>query len=61
MHLYLAADLEKAEQRLDEDEFLRVEDLALADALDMVRDGRIADAKTVAGLLYLARFRPEQM
>ena len=58
MHLFFAADLVKAEQHLDEDEDLRVEDLALADALDMVRDGRIADAKTVAGLLYLARFGP---
>jgi ADP-ribose pyrophosphatase len=59
MHLYFAADLEKAEQHLDEDEVLRVEDFALADALDMIRDGRIADAKTVAGLLYLARFCAE--
>ena len=61
MHLFLAEDLEKAEQRLDEDEVLRVEETSLDDALEMIRDGRIADAKTIAGLLYLARFCPEAM
>ncbi len=58
MHLYLAEDLVKSEQHLDEDEVLRVEEVSLADAVQWVKDGRIADAKTVAGILYLAQFGP---
>jgi ADP-ribose pyrophosphatase len=59
MHLFLAIDLEKTRQNLDEDERLEVEEVALADALDMVKDGRVADAKTIAGILYFARFEAD--
>lgn len=55
MHLYLATDLSSAEAAADEDEELSVEWLALDDAVAAVDDGRIADAKTIVAVLWLAR------
>lgn len=52
IELWLARGLEKGEARLEAGEFLEVFTLPLAEALAMVRDGRITDAKTVAGLLW---------
>ena len=55
MHLYLATDLSPAEADADEDEELELEWLELAEAVTAIDDGRIADAKTIAGVLWLAR------
>ncbi len=33
--------------------------LPLAEAVEMVRDGRITDVKTIAGLLWMARWGAE--
>jgi ADP-ribose pyrophosphatase len=59
MHLYLATDLTAAhpDQRLgpDEDEHLKLERRSLADALAAVDRGEIADAKSIVGLLWVAR------
>jgi ADP-ribose pyrophosphatase len=52
--LFVARELEPAEQRLDADEVLEVERLPLAEAVARARDGRIHDAKTVCALLRLA-------
>ncbi|MCL5046769.1 MAG: NUDIX hydrolase [Actinobacteria bacterium] len=51
MHLYLAEGLEGSKPNPDEDEFLEVEIWPLSDALEAVREGRIRDGKTIAGLL----------
>ncbi len=51
MHLYEATGLTPGEQRLDEDEFIEVVHVHRDDALEMIRDGRIEDAKTIIGLL----------
>lgn len=59
MHLFLASRLQRTRQNLDEDERIEVEQVALADALDMVKLGRIADAKTLVGILYFARFEAD--
>jgi ADP-ribose pyrophosphatase len=56
IELYLARGLEKRERKLDQGEFLEIFELPLAEAMEMVRDGRITDAKTVAGLLWLKSF-----
>jgi len=56
MHVYLAEGLTPGAQQLDEDEFIKTEEYSLNEALDMIRDGRISDAKTVSSLLYYARF-----
>ena len=59
MHLYLATDLVAAhpDERLgpDEDEHLRLERHSLDDALAAVERGEIADAKSIVGLLWVAR------
>lgn len=58
MHLYLATGLQVAGDDAlspDEDEAIEVERLPLADAVAAVRDGRIADAKSIVGILWAAR------
>jgi ADP-ribose pyrophosphatase len=61
MHLYLATDLRPAhpEERLgpDEDEHLRLDPRAFDEAIQLVERGQIADAKSIAGLLWVARLR----
>lgn len=60
MELYLATDLEPAhEDRLgpDEDERLELVDVPFADAVAMADRGDLADAKTLVGLLWVARLR----
>jgi ADP-ribose pyrophosphatase len=59
IELWLAKGLERREQRLDDGEFLEVFTLPLAEALAMIRDGRITDVKTICGLLWLQAF-PER-
>jgi ADP-ribose pyrophosphatase len=41
--------------RLDEDEFLTVERMPLAQAAEMVMRGELADAKTAVGILMACR------
>jgi ADP-ribose pyrophosphatase len=50
IHLFLARRLSHVAQQLDPDEVLTVSTVPLAEALEMVRDGRIQDAKTIAAL-----------
>jgi ADP-ribose pyrophosphatase len=56
IELWLARGLEAREAKLDEGEFLEVLTLPFDEALAMVRDGRITDGKTVAGLLWVRAF-----
>ena len=55
IHIFLASDLKTAEQDLDDDELLRVHQLKLEDALQMIVRGEIADGKTISGL-FLASY-----
>ncbi|HSK52557.1 MAG TPA: NUDIX hydrolase [Clostridia bacterium] len=58
MHLYLATDLEPVDgERLgpDEDERLHLVRLPWPDAVAAVERGEIVDAKSIVGLLWLAR------
>lgn len=55
IYLYLATGLHPVPQQLDADEFLDVFWVSLDEAVEMVMDGRIADAKTVSGLLRVKR------
>ena len=61
MHLYLATGLTAVadETRLapDEDEELELRHLSMADAMALVDNGGIADAKSILGLLWLERLR----
>ncbi|HEX8980362.1 MAG TPA: NUDIX hydrolase [Parasulfuritortus sp.] len=56
---FLARDLKHEGDNLDHDEFLEILRVPFADALEMVRDGRIDEAKTIMGLLWWARFGME--
>ena len=56
IEMWLARGLEKRERKLDAGEFLEILELRLEEAVRMVRDGEITDAKTVAGLLWLSAF-----
>jgi len=60
MHLYLATDLRPADgHRLgpDEDEHLLLEPMPWREALAAAERGEVADAKSLVGLLWLARIR----
>ena len=55
MHLYLATGLTDATAEADADELLEPSWLTMTDALAAVDDGRIADAKSIVGIGWLAR------
>ncbi len=52
LHLYWAENLQPTRQNLEHDEMIAVELHTLPQALEMTRDGRIQDAKTIIGLLW---------
>lgn len=56
LELWLAKGLRYEGQKLDKGEFLEILIVPMGEALDMVRDGRISDAKSVAGLLWVGAF-----
>ena len=55
MWMYLAEDLEKYENKLDQDEFLELLPTPLEKALDLIWSGKITDVKTIIGLLWAKR------
>ena len=55
MRLYLATDLRDASGEADADEVIEASWLSLPDALAAIDDGRILDAKSIAGIGWLAR------
>jgi len=50
IHVYLATDLQPAEQNLDTDEIIQVHAVEYREALEMIQAGKIQDAKSIAGL-----------
>ncbi len=59
IHTFLALDLEPVEGHTDEDEFLEIVHMPLAEAIDLIGSGEIRDGKSISGLLYAARVLPE--
>lgn len=57
IHLFLATGLHPGERTLDTDEFVEPVTLDFERALELIREGRITDAKTICTLLYADRFR----
>lgn len=53
---FLARDLHHEGQKLDENEQIEVEVVGLNRSIQMIRDGQIRDAKTIATLLYYQMF-----
>ncbi|MFD2617706.1 NUDIX hydrolase [Terrilactibacillus laevilacticus] len=60
LHVYVATDLVKGKPHLDEDEFLEIEEVELNEALQMIQDHRIYDAKTVYAIQYLQMIQLSQ-
>jgi len=57
IELYLARRLAYVGRAPDDEEFLEVVPLGLAQALDGIRNGTITDQKTIIGLLWVDKFR----
>lgn len=55
IHMYLATGLTFEKQSLDEDEFLDVVKVKFEDAVNMVMNGELPDAKTQCAILKAAR------
>ena len=53
MHLFKATGLTPGAQKLDHDEVLEVVELSLKEAIDLIKDGTIRDAKTIVGLQFV--------
>lgn len=49
--VFLARNLKKSKQRLDDDEFVTVEHWKLDDLLELIYKGELKDAKTIAGIM----------
>ena len=56
IELFLARKLRKQEAKLDVGEFLETFSVPFEEAIAMVRDGRITDAKSMIGLLWVKAF-----
>ncbi len=56
IYAYLATDLVKTSQNLDEDEFIEIESYTLEESLQLIKDGKIIDGKTISALLYYKEF-----
>lgn len=55
--IYVATDLTKTQQHLDEDEFVEIRTYDVEELVTMILDGKIKDAKTIAGVFaYRAKF-----
>ena len=57
IEIFLARRLEERERKLDAGEFLETFSVPFEEAVEMIRDGRITDAKTVSALLLVERWR----
>jgi ADP-ribose pyrophosphatase len=51
MRVFVAEDLTHVGQRLEQDEDIEVQTVSLSEVSAMIRDGRLRDGKSVAGLL----------
>ena len=50
IHLYLMTGLKPGQQALDDDEALDVERMPFEEVYQMAAEGKLADAKTIAGI-----------
>jgi ADP-ribose pyrophosphatase len=57
IHLFMATGLERGDTAHEADEFMTVETVTLSQALRLIKEGQIPDAKTALGVLYAAGFR----
>ncbi len=55
MHVFLATELTKSEQNLDEDEIISIEKIPLEKAFQKIAANEIEDAKTMIGLIFAGK------
>jgi ADP-ribose pyrophosphatase len=55
IHLFIATNLTRTEQRLEEGEHITVECFTVDECLRMIGEGTVADAKTILGLFWYRR------
>ncbi|MCI1930445.1 MAG: NUDIX hydrolase [Clostridia bacterium] len=56
VYFYIAEKLKTGKQHLDIDEFIEIEKYSVDEAVKMIFDGKIEDAKTMAGILACKQF-----
>lgn len=56
LHIYLAKNLIKTEQRMDEHEFVEVEEIPLSEIKEKLEKDGFKDAKTIIGLQHLLNY-----
>ncbi len=56
VHIFLATDLSKTAQNVEEDEVIQVVNIDLSTALQMIERNEIEDAKSIAGILYFQTY-----
>ena len=56
LHVFLAYDLQKQRQDLQDDEDIEVFTATLGEAVEMIHQGEIEDAKTISSVLMYERF-----
>lgn len=59
IHLYSASSLEPGFPSRDRDEMIRLREVRRSEAVEMIRTGELADAKSVAALLHAFFLSPE--
>lgn len=55
LHTFLAEDLRHAKEKRDADEFIEIVTVNLRDAVQMILDGEVVDAKSICGILLASR------
>jgi ADP-ribose pyrophosphatase len=60
IHIFCGRDLRKTAERSDEDEINGVEAVSLSELRELIKAGRIQDAKTLLGLMMTGVFGPER-
>ena len=56
IEVYVARNLKKTQQHLDEDEYVEILEFSLEELLEMIQNGTIQDAKTISALLAYATY-----
>ena len=56
IHVFLATGLCSASGQLDPDEIIEVHEVTLKEALEMIEEGKIQDAKSIAGLFLASKW-----
>lgn len=57
IHIFMASGLTRGEMAHEKDEFMTVETVTLSRALELVKTGELADAKTALALLFVSGFK----